>query len=523
MLPSAPTEEGQVGMRKIIVVLASAALAVGLLFFGSYPGPTNDTSKAQAQTVAATSAQPNIVFILTDDMRKDDLKYMPKTKALLQDAGMTFENAFVSNALCCPSRATIMRGQYSHNNGVWSNSSTDSSSTTSGGWQAYQQNGDEADNVATRLQGAGYRTGLFGKYLNGYTNTTDIPPQGVEAEWDRWFAAFTSGDPRYFDYDVNDQGTIRHFGTQESDYSTDVISTHTNAFISNSVAADKPFFAYVAPIAPHEPSTPAPRDAHAYDGVIGPRLPSFNEQDVSDKPSWIRQLSKLSSSQISAINKRHEKRVESLQAVDDLVEGVVNTLNSPTPDGAVPLDNTYVFFTSDNGYHHGEHRIPRQKWRPYEEDVHMPLLVRGPGVAAGSTTYKLALNTDYLPTFTNLACASAPTPCATQNYSYVPDGRSLLPVLDGSVTGWRSAVLLEAAANFSPAYYGIRTISTNGIPKRKYVEYAGGTKELYDLDPDPYELTNTYNPTTPPSDLVSRLQALKSCKGSTCFTTENGP
>jgi len=205
------------------------------------------------------------------------------------------------------------------------------------------------------------------------------------------------------------------------------------------------------------------------------------------------------------------------------VEGVVNTLNSPTPDGAVPLGNTYVFFTSDNGYHHGEHRIPRQKWRPYEEDVHMPLLVRGPGVAAGSTTYKLALNTDYLPTFTNLACASAPTPCATQNYSYVPDGRSLLPVLDGSVTGWRSAVLLEAAANFSPAYYGIRTISTNGIPKRKYVEYAGGTKELYDLDPDPYELTNTYNPTTPPSDLVSRLQALKSCKGSTCFTTENGP
>jgi len=186
-------------MRKIIVVLASAALAVGLLFFGSYPGPTNDTSKAQAQTVAATSAQPNIVFILTDDMRKDDLKYMPKTKALLQDAGMTFENAFVSNALCCPSRATIMRGQYSHNNGVWSNSSTDSSSTTSGGWQAYQQNGDETDNVATRLQGAGYRTGLFGKYLNGYTNTTDIPPQGVEAEWDRWFAAFTSGDPRYFD------------------------------------------------------------------------------------------------------------------------------------------------------------------------------------------------------------------------------------------------------------------------------------------------------------------------------------
>jgi N-acetylglucosamine-6-sulfatase len=144
-----------------------------------------------------------------------------------------------------------------------------------------------------------------------------------------------------------------------------VISAQTNAIISNSVAADKPFFAYVAPIAPYEPSTPAPRHAHAYDGLLGPRLSSFNEQDVSDKPSWIRQLPRLTSSNISAINKRHEKRVESLQAAN-------------------PLDNTYIFFTSDNGYHHGEHRIPRQKWRPYEEDVHMPLLVRGAGVRAGS-------------------------------------------------------------------------------------------------------------------------------------------
>ena len=146
-----------------------------------------------------------------------------------------------------------MRGQYSHNNGVWSNSSTDSSSTDSGGWQAYQQNGNEADNVATRLQGAGYKTALFGKYLNRYANTT-FKPLG----WDRWFAAFSSGDLHYFDYDVNDQGDITHYGTSDSDYITDVISRQADAFIANSASQGTPFFAYVAPVAPPRSSYPGP-------------------------------------------------------------------------------------------------------------------------------------------------------------------------------------------------------------------------------------------------------------------------
>jgi N-acetylglucosamine-6-sulfatase len=492
-------------MRKIGMVFALAALALGLLFLGSYMRPAGSMRKAQS-----APAPPNMVFILTDDMRKDDLKYMPKTKALLQSTGMTFENAFVSNPLCCPSRTTIMRGQYSHNTGVWSNSSTDSSSTTAGGWYAYQQNGNEADNVATRLQLAGYKTGLFGKYLNGYDNTAYRPPG-----WDRWFGAFTSGTLHYFDYDVNDQGTITHYGTSASAYSTDVISGQADAFISANASQGVPFFAYVAPIALHEPSTPAPRDAHEYDGIQGPRLASFNEADVTDKPPWMQKLPRLSSSQVSAIDKRHEKRIESLQAVDDLVAGVVNALDTTkTPSGAKALDNTYIFFTSDNGFHHGEHRIAKQKWRPYEEDIRMPLLVRGPGIAAGSTTEKLTLNTDYMPTFLDLADSQIP--------SYA-DGRPLRPVINGSVTTWRSAVLPEAAANYSPAYEGIRTISTVGAPARKYLEYSGGVKELYKLDTDPYKLTNLYNPTAPPADLVSRLQALKGCAGKGCFMAENGP
>jgi len=472
---------------------------VGLLFFGSQAGTPADLRKAKAQTVPA---RPNFVFILTDDMRKDDLRYMPKTKSILRDKGMRFENAFVSNALCAPSRATIMRGQYSHNNGVWSNSSTDSPTTTIGGWQAYQQNDGEEDNVATRLDDAGYRTGLFGKYMNRYADTTYVPPG-----WDRWFAASTLGDPEYFDYDVNVDGTTRHFGTNDRDYVTDVLSVRTNAFISSSTSLGTPFFAYVAPIAPHAPATPAPRDVHAYNGVSGPRLPSFDEDDVSDKPSWIRKLPNFTSTQIATIDSRHENRVESLQSVDDLVEGVVDTLDSVNA-----MDNTYIFFTSDNGFHHGEHRVPEQKWRPYEEDVRVPLLVRGPGVAAGKTTRKLAVNTDYLPTFTDLAGAQTP-PYA--------DGRSLEPVLRGGVSAWRSAVLLESPANYSPAYRGIRTISTNGIPKRKYVEYRGGAREFYGLSSDPYERSDTYNPHNPPSGLASRLQALKTCAAETCPAAED--
>jgi N-acetylglucosamine-6-sulfatase len=487
-------------MRKIVLSVACVALAV-LLSFGILVNMPKD--------VEALTAKPNIVFIVTDDMRKDDLRYMPKTRSALKAKGKSFENAFVSHAVCCPARATIMRGQYAHNTHVWSNTSTDSPSTTSGGWQAYKSNGNEADNVATRLHDIGYRTGLFGKYLNGYSDTTTSIPPG----WDEWFA---TGSNNYFNYYANDNGTIRRFGTNTSDYKTDVQTRRARAFIGASVAQGKPFFAYVAPSAPHAPATPAPRDLHTYDGLKAPRPPSFNERDVSDKPTWIRKLSRLSDSKKQTIDNMHEKRAESLQAVDDLVAGVVGKLR----DKGV-LSDTYIFFTSDNGWHHGEHRIPFGKWRPYEEDIHMPLLVRGPGVVAGSTTYKLTLNTDYMPTFTDLACSSST--CDTQNHSYVPDGRSLQPVLEGNAATWRNAILLEAAAYYSPAYRGIRTANTTTTSERKYVEYSGGARELYYLKSDPYELTDRYKATSPPSGLVSRLSSLKSCTGNGCRAAENGP
>jgi arylsulfatase A-like enzyme len=423
-------------------------------------------------------------------MRKDDLKYMPKTLSVLRDKGMSFSNAFVSNALCCPSRATIMRGQYAHNTGVWSNKGS------RGGWKAYSSNGNEKDNMATRLDAAGYRTGLFGKYLNEYPGAKDKPPG-----WDRWFV-HTDGSS-YYDYKINDDGKIVRYGSAAADYETDVIARHAKNFIGASAMARVPFFAFVAPRAPHSPATPAKRDRHVHDGLKAPRLPSFNEKNVSDKPPWIRKLPGLSDARMAKIDNRAEKRAESLQALDDLVAGIVGRLN----DRRV-LSNTYIFFTSDNGWHGGEHRIAKEKWRPYEEDVHMPLLVRGPGVESGRQAHKLVLDTDYLPTFTDLADTKMP--------DYV-DGRSLEPVLEGNATAWRSAILLEAIGRYSPAYRGIRT--SDG---RKYVEYTGGGKELYHLGRDAYELRDTYNPENPPVTLAKRLKKLEGCDAAGCREAENG-
>jgi N-acetylglucosamine-6-sulfatase len=463
-------------MRRTVLVVASTALA--LLSISAITGSTPTATQA-------TTIKPNFVFILADDMRIDDLKYMPKTLESLQTPGMQFQNAFVSLPTCCPSRATIMRGQYAHNTGVWGNGYN---GKADGGWQGYVNHGNEQDNVATRLHNAGYRTGLFGKYLNLYSGTT-VPPG-----WDDWFAKLT--EEEVFNYYVNDNGTRKFFGNSESDYVTDVLSRETQSFIDDSVATGVPFFAYVAPDPPHEPAIPAPRHEHAFDGVKAPRLPSFNESDVSDKPSPIRSLPLMSQAQVAEIDAHHERRAESLQAVDDLVEAVVNKLQSKGV-----LDNTYVVFTSDNGWHQGEHRIMSGKGTPYEESIRMPLLVRGPGVQAGTTTNKLTLNTDFLPTFTDLARVTTP--------EYV-DGRSLRSVLEGSATSWRSAVLLEQRS-----FLGIRTSDD-----RKYIEYGSGFKELYDLKTDPYELNNSYNANSSPADLASRLQSLKGCAGDACRAAE---
>ena len=226
--------------------------------------------------------QPNLILIVTDDQDLDAMAYMPQLRSLLVNQGLTFSNAFVTRSLCCPSRASILRGQYAHNHQIQSNHLPD------GGFEKFTELGLDTSTIATWLQAAGYRTVLIGKYLNGIRGSSTYVPPG----WDEWYGAVTEA---YFNYKLNENGAIVAYGRDPEDYLTDVLSGKATDFIRRTTA---PFFIYLTPHAPHEPAIPAPRHVGAFAGWIAPRPPSFNEADVSDKPTWIRDIPLLTQSEI---------------------------------------------------------------------------------------------------------------------------------------------------------------------------------------------------------------------------------
>jgi arylsulfatase A-like enzyme len=450
---------------------------------------------ALAQEEAQAPARPNIVFVLTDDLDIASVQKMPQISSLLADKGTSFENTFISQSLCCPSRTTILTGLYAHNSGVKGNKPPD------GGFQKFRDQGLEEDTIAASLQESGYQTAFFGKYLNGYRG--DEEASYVPSGWDEWYGKLD--EQELYDYRINENGRVISYGDNNEDFYTDVLAGQAKDFIQRSSSDPKPFFMYVAPTSPHGPATPAERHKGAFANEEAPRPPSFDEEDVSDKPSWIRDTDRFSDEEVSGIDNRYRKRLESMLAVDDMVASLVREL-----EAAGKLDDTYIFFTSDNGFFQGEHRIKQGKDRPYEESARVPLFVRGPGVPAGSKVEKLALNTDFAPTFAELAGTEFPA-----------DGRSLAPLLGGEVPpSWRSSILLEGF--FGQTFRAYRAVRTE---TDKYVEYENGERELYDLSSDPYELQSIHDTAAPTlvEDLKSRLENLKTCAGETCKTAEDGP
>jgi len=440
-----------------------------------------------------------MIFVLTDDLDFASAQTMPQIRSQVIEVGTSLENTFVSYPLCCPSRATILTGLYAHNHDVKGNH------LPYGGFQKFRDEGHEENTIAARLQGVGYRTGYFGKYLNDYPgdDPTYVPPG-----WDEWHGAAVERT-NYDEYELNENGEVVYYGKKAKNYLPDILSNKALEYVRGSTDNTEPFFLYISPPSPHLPASPAKRYRNAFAEEAPPRPPSFNEEDVSDKPLYIRNRPRLSDEEIFGIDNLYQRRLESMLAVDEMVASIIQEL-----EAVGELDNTFLFLTSDNGWEQGEHRLPREKGYPYEESARVPFFVRGPGIAAGANTDKLTLNTDFAPTLAEIAGVSFPA-----------DGRSLTSLLRGEEpSSWRSAVLLEGwgenvSIGLPPEYKAVRTES------HKYVEYANGERELYDLEADPYELENVYESAAPAliEDLKTRLDALRSCTEAGCREAEDTP
>ncbi len=421
---------------------AALACALCLALIGPMLTPAAPTSATAAQ-------RPSLVLIVTDDQRWDLTFGMPALQRRLVDRGVRFTKGFVVNPLCCPSRASILTGQYSHSTGVYDNAGP------FGGFKVF----DDSSTIATWLDDSGYSTALIGKYINGYNRqqSTYIPPG-----WDRWVTFAKSG---FYNYTLTIDGRTREFGSSPEDYSTDVFADRAASFIRKT---DGPLFLYWAPKAPHAPSTPAPRHRLAFRGLPPSRPPNYNELDMVDKPAWLQGWPEWTDDKARRTDRQRKQMLRSLLSVDDGIDRIMDALGATGR-----LENTMIAFVSDNGFTLGEHRL-QGKQTPYEESIRVPFIVRyDPLTDPGTTESRLVANIDLAPTFA--AVAGVPAPEA--------EGKNLNRLFS-SARRWREDLLIEHHGELVPTYCQIRSDDYS------YVRYSTGEEELYDMRTDRYQLEN---------------------------------
>ena len=465
-----------------------AALAAGLTAAATLSGSAAGESKSSA------AVRPNVLVLMTDDQTVESMRVMPNVKTLIADRGVTFDNSFVSYSLCCPSRSTFLTGQYAHNHGVWGNTAPN------GGYYKL----DSTNTLPVWLQRAGYQTIHLGKYLNQYgtRNAREIPPG-----WGQWYGTPDPSTYRYLNYQINENGTLVQFPNTPANYKTDVESRLAVDLISRQAADPRPFFMWVAFLAPHsgnprdadDPTgiatpSPAARHKNRFANEPLPTPPSLNEADMSDKPAAMRNRPLLTPARLAAIRESYQQRLESLLSVDEAVAQIVNELAR-----IGKLDSTYIIFTSDNGFFHGEHRVAAGKVLLYEPSIRVPLLIRGPGIPAGRHRSQFVANIDLAPTIVQATGAQP---------GRVMDGRSLIPFAKDKLLQSGRDILLE-----TPTYAAVRS------PNWLYAEHVTGEKELYNLARDRDELNSQQtNPNYDPmeANLAMRLARLRQCKGAVC-------
>ncbi len=468
----------------------SLAASAGVLVIG---GGTYRPAYAQPQ-------RPNLIVIETDDQTVASLRAMPNVGRLLAARGTTFVNSFVENSMCCPSRATFLTGQVSHNDGVWDNA------PPSGGWSALRPT--QTNTLPVWLQRAGYTTLFIGKWLNGY-GVDD--PKEIPAGWTQWQGAVGGSWNDYIGVTLNENGRLKRY---KKDYQTDLYTDRARGFIDRYAGSAKPFFLWLCYVAPHtgtprernDPSgfataVPAPEDVDRFAWLPLPKPPSYDELDVSDKPRHIRALPRIEADTEAKITEAYQQQLESLQAVD---RGVASIVSQLAATGV--LDRTVIVFTSDNGYLNGEHRVYQSKALAYEPSIRVPLIIRGPGVANHRVSPALVSNVDLAATLVDFAAARP---------GRTPDGRSLRPLLRDPSRVWSRDLLIE-----SPLLEGTDEIYT-AIRTDRYIwiEYRNGDRELYDLNHDPNELNNLQADPAYQSvraALTKKLARLRTCVGASC-------
>lgn len=454
-------------------------------------------------TVSFSSTKPNIVVIMTDD--QDDtgsLDTMPILKQELIDKGLRFVNSYATSPLCCPSRVSFLTGQYTHNHQVYTHD------PVTGGYAKFSPR--ENHSLGVWMQNAGYVTGFAGKFLNGFGangTATHIPPG-----WNDFNAAFGVA---YYDFKLAENGVLHQYAGVNN-YFTDVISQKGVDFINANANNTTPFFLVLTPFAPHNTTTspfypiPAPRHAGIFADTNFPHRPNFNEDDVSDKPKFISTIPPMSNYAINSVVQNTKARRESLLAVDEMVGNIVQTLKNKGV-----YDNTIIIFTSDNGWMAGSHRWGG-KIVMYEESTKVPLVIKGPGVQIGTRT-QLVANIDLTATILDIA-GGVPT-------GNVLDGVSLKPLFTNALAVWRSAILFENWYLFPNTisqyekYIAIRT-SNGYVSSRLWSDSYGREYEFYDLNNDPYQMTNVYGNTnynTIKNSLDPKLTQLRDCIGSSCW------
>jgi N-acetylglucosamine-6-sulfatase len=493
-------------IRILLALAATASMVLGAASTGNAPRAGEGCQAAACEkavekiaAVGATAPRPNIIFILTDDLAWNLVQYMPHVRKMQQD-GVTFANAFVTDSLCCPSRSSIFTGRYPHNTGIFRNGGED------GGFSGFQRRGLEQASFAGPLTAAGYRTAMLGKYLNGYLPEKNAPEPG----WTNW--AVAGAAYHEFNYTLNRDGKLHHHGSKPQDYLTDVLSGLGTHLIKQS--ADAPFFIEIATFAPHTPYTPAPRDANAFPGLRAPRTEAFNALPDESSPPWLRahRTRPLTKADIAEIDSQFRKRVQAVQAVDQMIGALQQAV------AAIGAEkNTYFVFSSDNGLHMGEHRLMPGKQTAFDTDIRVPLIVTGPGVPAGITVQEIVENIDLHPTFAEIAGAA---PSASV------DGQSLVPLMHGHrPLRWRTVALVEhhhgpnvdKSDPDEPAPHSGNPPTYEAIRSRDflYVEYEDGEREHYDIATDPNELHNNFAALSEPvkNALHETAMAVKNCHG----------